>query len=108
MKRSGPIYTPLTHYLDYTIFLLLANGLAFELCVLGLFAVHLGLVTAEGLLAKRRVAIVGAFILGALLTPPDVLTQIMLAIPLIVLYEGIILYARLKRSEILTEIKRKI
>lgn len=85
----------LGHYLDYTLFLLLANGLAFELCAIGIFAVHLGIVSAQWLASNRRYAIVGAFITGALLTPPDVLTQLMLAIPLIILYEGIILYARL-------------
>lgn len=88
----------LAHYLDYTLFLLLANGLAFELCAIGIFAVHLGIVSANALVDNRRAAIVGAFIVGALLTPPDVLTQLMLAIPLIIIYEGVILYARLKRT----------
>lgn len=89
----------LSHYLDYTLFLLLANALAFELGALGFFAVQLGLISAESLISKRRVAILGAFILGALLTPPDVLSQILLAIPLIALYESMILYARLLASK---------
>jgi sec-independent protein translocase protein TatC len=84
----------LMSYLDYTFFLLLANALAFELCAVGLFAVHLKLVTAEGLAAQRRVMIVAAFVLGAVLTPPDILTQFMLAIPLICFYELVILFAR--------------
>lgn len=88
----------LSNYLDYTLFLLLANGVAFELCVLGLFAIHLGIVTTDQLSAGRRYAILAAFILGALLTPPDVLTQLMLAVPLVILYEGAILYSRLYRS----------
>ncbi len=86
----------LSHYLDYTLFLLLANGLAFEFCVVGIFAVHLNIITAEWLITQRRLAIVMAFIVGALLTPPDVLTQIMLAVPLMLMYEGLILYARFK------------
>lgn len=90
----------LERYLDYTLFLLLANGFAFELGALGFFAVHLGLISAEGLMAKRRLAIVGAFILGALLTPPDVLTQLMLAIPLILLYEGLILFAKCRKTSL--------
>lgn len=90
----------LTNYLDYTLFLILANSLAFELCAIGIFAVRLGMVTAEGLAAKRRLAIVIAFIIGALLTPPDVVTQIMLAIPLIVLYEAVIIYARLRKKNV--------
>ena len=94
-QAIGTNFWSLSHYLDYTVFLLLANGLSFELCAIGIFAVQLGLISEEALSAKRRVAIVCAFILGALLTPPDILTQVMLAIPLILLYEGIILYARL-------------
>lgn len=87
----------LSHYLDYTLFLLIANGAAFQLAAIGLFAVHYRVVTAELLSTHRRGAIVVAFILGALLTPPDVATQFLLAIPLIILYESVILYAKLRR-----------
>jgi sec-independent protein translocase protein TatC len=83
----------LEHYLNYTLFLLLANGIAFEL-----FVIHLKIVSKQGLIAKRRHAIVAAFILGALLTPPDILTQFMLAIPLILLYEGLICYSKLQKE----------
>lgn len=88
----------LSSYLDYTLFLMLANALAFELAVVTLFLVHLGILSAEFLAGKRRYAIVAAFILGAILTPPDVLTQLMLALPLILLYEVALLYARLKSN----------
>lgn len=84
----------LSNYLDYTLFLLMANGLAFELGAIGIFTVHLGFVSAQGLAANRRFAILGAFIIATILTPPDVLTQFMLAIPLIGLYEALILYAK--------------
>lgn len=87
----------LSHYLDYSLFLLIANAAAFQLAVFGLFAVHYRLVTAETLSSHRRGAIVAAFILGALLTPPDVATQILMAIPLIALYESVVLYARLRK-----------
>lgn len=86
----------LGHYLDYTLFLLLANGLAFEVGVIGLFSVHLGIVEGGTLIKHRRKAILGAFVLGALLTPPDVVTQVILAIPLVVLYEGLIKYSLMK------------
>lgn len=86
----------LSSYLDYTLFLVLANGIAFESAVVGIFAVHLGLVSATAFSSNRRMAILGAFIIGALLTPPDVLTQLMLAIPLIALYELLALYAKIK------------
>ncbi len=88
----------LTHYLDYSVFLLLANGLAFELAVILFFLVHYRMISVESLVEKRRHMIVAAFIIGAILTPPDVLTQLMLAIPLIGFYELIILYGRMRRT----------
>jgi len=84
----------LSHYVDFTLFLILANAMAFELSLILFFLVHFSIVSPETLASKRRYMIVLAFILGALLTPPDVLTQLMLAIPLIGLYELAVLYAR--------------
>ena len=49
---------------------------------------RIGLITSEQLKAKRRYFIVGAFVLAAVLTPPDVISQMSLAIPLLILYEG--------------------
>lgn len=98
-QRIGVNLWSLSHYLDYTLFLLMANGIAFELGAIGIFAIHLKGISAESLMAKRRVAIVIAFILAAVLTPPDVLTQFMLAIPLIGLYEALIVYAKLVRNK---------
>lgn len=83
----------LGNYLDYTLFLLMANGIAFELGAIGIFAVHLKFLSAEALRRNRRFAILGAFVIATVLTPPDVLTQFMLAIPLIGLYEALIWYA---------------
>lgn len=88
----------LERYLDYTLFLMLANALAFELAALGVFVVHRGMVSAEWLKSKRRVAIVSLLILSAVLTPPDFVTQLLLAMPLILLYEGLIIYARVRQS----------
>ena len=84
-----------SHYLDYTVILLLANGLAFELGVIALFLVQLEIFTAEGMGKYRRHTILVSFVIAAILTPPDVITQILLAIPLIGLYEMVILYARI-------------
>lgn len=86
----------LENYLNYTLFLLIANGISFEFGVIGIFAVRLQIVSAETLVSHRRLAILGAFIIAALLTPPDVLTQFLLAIPLIALYEALIIYAKLR------------
>jgi sec-independent protein translocase protein TatC len=93
-QNIGTNLWSLGNYLDYSLFLLMANGIAFELGVIGIFAVHLQVLTAEKLTQNRRFAIVSAFIISAILTPPDILTQFLLAIPLIALYETLILYAR--------------
>jgi sec-independent protein translocase protein TatC len=85
-------------YVDYTLLLMLANALAFEITLVLFFCVHIGLMTPEFMQSKRRAMILTAFIVGALLTPPDVLTQIMLAIPLIGMYELALIYARLRQS----------
>ncbi len=82
-------------YISYTFLLLLANALAFEITLLMFFCVHIGLFTPAYMQSKRKVMILVAFILGALLTPPDVFTQVMIALPLIGLYELALLYARL-------------
>lgn len=88
----------LANYLDYTVVLLLSSGLAFEIAVMGLFLVHFGMLSPEKMRGKRQYAVVGAFIIGALLTPPDIFSQLMLAIPLILLYEFLIVYAGLVRG----------
>lgn len=73
-------------YLGFTSKLLLAFGLVFLMPVAISFMAWLGLVTHRGLIKFWRWAVVGAFVLGALLTPPDYITQTMLAVPLLGLY----------------------
>lgn len=89
-----------SHYIDYTLLIIFGHIIAFELSLLLLLAVHFDIVSSQILISKRRYMIVAAFILAALLTPPDVLTQFALAIPLIAFYEMAILYGkyRLLRS----------
>lgn len=87
----------LTHYIDYTILLLLANALSFELAALFLVLIHTGWISVDWLTANRRLMIVCIFVVSALLTPPDVLTQVFMAFPLILLYECLVLYARFRR-----------
>lgn len=82
-------------YLDFAISLFFTFGLAFEVPVAVVLLSVIGVVTPDQLAAKRRYAILVAFIVGAVFTPPDVLSQLMLAIPVWLLYELGILVARL-------------
>jgi sec-independent protein translocase protein TatC len=91
-----PMYS-LAEYIDLVLGLELAFGIAFLLPVAVLLLAEADLVTVEGLSRARRYVLFGAFVVGAILTPPDVISQVALALPLIVLYEVGILMARLVR-----------
>jgi sec-independent protein translocase protein TatC len=82
-------------YLSFSSKLLLAFGLAFELPLVLTFFAKLGLVSVDFLKKNRKYALLLFFVGAAILTPPDVVTQIMLALPLMILYELSILGARL-------------
>jgi sec-independent protein translocase protein TatC len=89
--------TDISHYLDFVLVMLLAGGVSFEVPVFVMIAVILGWVTARQLAEWRGYVLVAIFIVAAILTPPDGLSQVMLAVPMYLLYEAGILMARLLR-----------
>lgn len=89
------VMTDIGNYLDFVITLFLAFGIAFEVPVAVVVLVKVGVVNVATLKEIRSYVIVGAFVAGAILTPPDVISQFMLAIPLWLLYEAGILAAGL-------------
>jgi sec-independent protein translocase protein TatC len=89
-------------YLGLVMKLIFAFGLCFQLPVVMTLMARVGLATSQGMKEKRKYAIVGVFLVAALFTPPDPLSQLSLALPIIVLYEISIHMARLtekKREE---------
>ncbi len=86
------VMTDISKYLDFVLKLFFAFGVAFEVPVATYLAVRTGMTTRATLAAKRPYVIVAAFVVGMLLTPPDVISQILLAVPVWLLFElGLIL-----------------
>ncbi|MEM6406327.1 MAG: twin-arginine translocase subunit TatC [Pseudomonadota bacterium] len=81
------VMTDISHYLDFVLTLFFAFGLVFEVPVATVLLVLMGTTTTQTLRQKRPYIIVGAFVLGMLLTPPDVISQTLLAIPVWILFE---------------------
>jgi sec-independent protein translocase protein TatC len=86
-------------YFSFSTKLLFAFGVIFELPVVMFFLSKMGVVTPELLRKKRKYAILLAFVVAAILTPPDVLTQIFMALPLVVLYEISIFVAKIAQKK---------
>lgn len=85
------VMTDIGEYLDFVMTLFFAFGIAFEVPIAVVVAVRFGWVGIPALREARGYVIVGAFVLGAIFTPPDVISQFMLALPMLLLYEiGII------------------
>ena len=97
ITQGGDLWKPtitLSSYLAFCMKLILAAGLLFEFPVLIYFLTKVGVVTPEFLVKNRKYALLAAFIIAAVLTPPDVFSQILLAVPLFLLFEVSILVAK--------------
>ncbi len=90
-------------YLSFVMSMFLAFGITFEVPIVVLLLVRTGLVSVAQLREARRYVIVGAFVVAAVVTPPDVTSQLMLAIPMCVLFEiGLLLASLMQRRQDLT------
>ena len=92
------VMTDIGRYLDFVITLFFAFGLAFEVPIVTIILVITNVSTPKSLAAKRPYVIVGAFVVGMLLTPPDVISQTLLAIPIWILYEIGIVFSKFVSS----------
>ncbi|MFT7243026.1 MAG: sec-independent protein translocase protein TatC [Candidatus Azotimanducaceae bacterium] len=92
------VMTDINRYLDFVLKLFFAFGIAFEIPIATVLLVWTGATTVENLRKKRPYVIVGCFVAGMLLTPPDVISQMLLAIPMWILFEAGILFALMIRK----------
>lgn len=88
------VMTDISEYLDFVMTLFFAFGFAFEVPIVVVLVARFGWVTIAQLKEARSYVIVGAFVIGAIFTPPDIISQFMLAVPLWLLYEAGILFAQ--------------
>jgi sec-independent protein translocase protein TatC len=86
------VMTDISRYLDFVIMLFIAFGIAFEVPIATILLVSMGATTPEKLASKRPYVIVGTFVIGMILTPPDIISQTLLALPMWILFEiGLVL-----------------
>ena len=81
-------------YLDFSLQMLIAFGVVFEMPLIAFFLARMGILTVAFMRKMRRYAILGIFIVAAILTPPDVASQLCMAAPLLLLYELSILVVK--------------
>jgi sec-independent protein translocase protein TatC len=95
------VMTDISKYLDFVLGMFVAFGVTFETPVIVVLLVHMGIVPLQTLKESRSYVIVGAFVIAAIVTPPDILSQIMLAIPLWLLFElGVLIAGWLQQPRI--------
>ncbi|VAX23101.1 Twin-arginine translocation protein TatC [hydrothermal vent metagenome] len=94
---GGEGLTPMisvSNYISFIFKLILAFGVIFEMPIVIVFLTKMGFVTPDSLKKKRSYVVVGSFVLASILTPPDVFTQVVMALPIILLFEGSLIVAR--------------
>lgn len=93
------IATDIISYLDFVLKLFFAFGMAFEIPIAIILMCWTGMTSPDSLRAKRPYIVVGAFVMGMLLTPPDIISQTMLAVPMLLLFEAGVIIASLYHRE---------
>jgi sec-independent protein translocase protein TatC len=88
------VMTDIEKYLDFILMMFFAFGVCFEVPIFTIVLVWTGIISRESLIEKRPYVIVGAFIIAAVLTPPDAISQTLLAIPMCLLFEVGLLFSR--------------
>ncbi|MBB3183821.1 sec-independent protein translocase protein TatC [Halomonas fontilapidosi] len=101
--QTGPenvaVMTDINQYLNFVLKLFFAFGVAFEIPIATFLLILSGATTVESLSKKRPYVVLGCFVIGMLLTPPDVVSQSLLAVPMYLLYEIGLLFGRLVRRK---------
>ena len=93
------VMTDINRYLDFVLKLFFAFGIAFEIPIAAMLMIWSGVTTVDNLRRKRPYVIVGCFVVGMLLTPPDIISQLLLAFPMWVLFEAGILFSTLIKQQ---------
>ncbi len=92
--KGVTVMTDITHYLDFVLVLYFAFGVSFQVPIITFLLIRVGITSVEALKKQRPYIIVAAFVIGMILTPPDVVSQCLLAIPLLGLFESGLLMAK--------------
>ena len=90
----------ITSYLNFVLKMFFAFGVAFEIPIATILLIITGITTPDDLAAKRPYVVVGCFVIGMLLTPPDIISQTLLALPMWILFELGILFGRLMKRKV--------
>jgi len=93
------IMTDINSYLNFVLKLFFAFGVAFEIPIVAILLIRTGITTPEALAGKRPYIIVGCFVFGMLLTPPDIISQTLLAFPMWMLFEAGVFFGRLIKRD---------